>query len=152
MTLGFSYDDMDEHRRGYLNYIGADLGVEGALRRYETNLVHDLDEYLQAQWDPTAAPACHRGRAQQRRATSPTTAIFRSAGALPLSGTRYSATNPVAGLSYELTKNLSTYASFGRGFETPTLNELAYRSVNGNLPGYNFGLQPARSSDYEARA
>ncbi len=44
---------MDEHRRGYLNYIGADLGVEGALRRYETNLVHDLDEYLQVQWDLT---------------------------------------------------------------------------------------------------
>jgi iron complex outermembrane receptor protein len=70
-------------------------------------------------------------------------------GALPLSGTRYSATNPVAGLSYSLTDNLSTYASFGRGFETPTLNELAYRSITGSLPGLNFGLQPARSSDYE---
>src|ERR1700733_11037800 len=51
LTAGVSYDDLDEHRRGYLSYIGAELGVEGALRRYETNLVHDLDEYFQAQWD-----------------------------------------------------------------------------------------------------
>jgi iron complex outermembrane receptor protein len=70
-------------------------------------------------------------------------------GALPLSGTRFSATNPVAGLSYGFTDDLNAYASFGRGFETPTLNELAYRSISGTLPGLNFALQPARSSDYE---
>jgi iron complex outermembrane recepter protein len=53
-------------------------------------------------------------------------------------------------LSYSLTPDLDAYFSFGRGFETPTLIELAYRSVSGNLPGMNFALQPARSSDYEA--
>ncbi|HTC51066.1 MAG TPA: TonB-dependent receptor [Steroidobacteraceae bacterium] len=147
-TAGFSYDDLDEHRRGYLNYIGADLGVEGALRRYETNLVHDLDEYLQEQWDLT--PHLHATAGIRNSVVDISDHSHLSvSGALPLSGTRYSATNPVAGLSYELTRDLSTYASFGRGFETPTLNELAYRSVTGNLPGLNFGLQPARSSDYE---
>ncbi len=35
-TAGVSYDGLDEHRQGYLNYIGTDLGVEGALRRDET--------------------------------------------------------------------------------------------------------------------
>ncbi len=28
-TAGISYDDLDEHRRGYLNYIGTELGVRG---------------------------------------------------------------------------------------------------------------------------
>jgi iron complex outermembrane receptor protein len=147
-TAGISYDDLDEHRRGYLSYIGTDLGVEGALRRYETNLVHDLDEYFQAQWDLTQH--LHATAGVRNSVVDITDHSHLSvSGALPLSGTRYSATNPVAGLSYEITKDLSSYASFGRGFETPTLNELAYRSTNGNLPGLNFGLQPARSSDYE---
>ncbi|MGC1459129.1 MAG: TonB-dependent receptor [Steroidobacteraceae bacterium] len=147
-TAGISYDDLDEHRRGYLNYIGTDLGVEGALRRYETNLVHDLDEYFQAQWDLTQQ--LHATAGVRNSVVNITDHSHLSvSGALPLSGTRYSATNPVAGVSYEVTKDLSTYVSFGRGFETPTLNELAYRSINGNLPGLNFGLQPARSSDYE---
>ena len=148
LTAGISYDDLDEHRRGYLGYVGTQLGVLGALRRYETNLVHDLDEYLQAQWDPTErlhATAGVRNSIVDITDHSHLSTI----GTLALSGTRYSATNPVAGLSYSVTDNLSTYASFGRGFETPTLNELAYRSINGSLPGLNFGLQPARSSDYE---
>ncbi len=147
-TLGVSYDDLDEHRRGYLNYIGNELGVEGALRRYETNLVHDLDEYLQAQWDLT--PRLHATAGVRNSIVDIADHSHLSvSGALPLSGTRYSATNPVAAVSYEVSKDLSAYASFGRGFETPTLNELAYRSINGSLPGLNFGLQPARSSDYE---
>jgi iron complex outermembrane recepter protein len=147
-TAGVSYDDLDEHRRGYLNYIGTELGVEGALRRYETNLVHDLDEYFQAQWDLTQKLHATAGVRNSVVDISSHSHLF-VAGALPESGTRYSATNPVAGLSYGITDDLNTYASFGRGFETPTLNQLAYRSINGSLPGLNFGLQPARSDDYE---
>jgi len=148
LTAGISYDDLDEHRRGYLNYIGTDLGVLGAVRRYETNLVHDLDEYFQAQWDLTGR--LHATAGVRNSIVDITDHSHLSvSGALPLSGTRYSATNPVAGLSYSVTDDISTYASFGRGFETPTLNELAYRSITGSLPGLNFGLQPARSSDYE---
>ena len=28
VTAGISYDDLDEHRRGYLSYVGSDLGVK----------------------------------------------------------------------------------------------------------------------------
>ena len=83
LTAGISYDDLDEHRRGYLSYVGADLGVEGALRRYETNLVHDLDEYFQAQWDLTEPSARHRRRAQQHRGHHLRTAICPSAARCP---------------------------------------------------------------------
>ncbi len=147
-TAGVSYDDMDEHRRGYLSYIGTDLGVAGLLRRYETNLVHDLDEYFQAQWDLTQKLHATAGIRNSVVDISSHSHLSVS-GALPLSGTRFSATNPVAGLSYGVTDRINTYVSFGRGFETPTLNELAYRSIGGTLPGLNFGLQPARSNDYE---
>ncbi|HTY50800.1 MAG TPA: TonB-dependent receptor [Steroidobacteraceae bacterium] len=148
LTGGVSYDNLDEHRSGYLNYVGTDLGVEGALRRDETNLVHDLDEYLQGEWALTSRLHADAGVRNSVVDISDHSHLL-TPGTLPLSGTRYSATNPVAGLSYSLTPGLDAYFSFGRGFETPTLIELAYRSVTGNLPGMNFALQPARSSDYE---
>jgi iron complex outermembrane receptor protein len=44
---------------------------------------------------------------------------------------------------------LNLYASYGKGFETPTLDDLAYRSTNGSLPGLNIGLKPARSNNFE---
>ena len=150
-TAGVSYDALDEHRYGYNNFIGTDFGVQGVLRRLEINRLHDLDEYLQTQWDLTSKLSASAGVRNSVIDIS-SNAELAAPGTLPLSGTRYSATNPVAGLSYALSDNLSTYASFGKGFETPTLNELAYRSVSGNLPGMNFGLQPARSNDYEVGA
>jgi len=42
---------------------------------------------------------------------------------------RYSATNPVAGVTYRAAPSVNVYAAYGRGFETPTLNDLAYRST-----------------------
>ncbi len=48
---------------------------------------------------------------------------------------------------YALSPELHLYATAGRGFETPTLNELAYRP-NG-ASGLNFGLQAATSNSYE---
>ncbi len=38
LVAGVNYDDLAEARKGYLNYIGAELGVEGALRRDEANM------------------------------------------------------------------------------------------------------------------
>jgi len=148
VTAGVSYDDLDEHRRGYNNYVGPQLGVEGLLRRYQTNLVHDLDEYLQAQWDVSSL----RFIAGARHSTVNVSSFdhLAAANVSPLSGVRYSSTDPVAGVSYRPVRAVSLYASYGRGFETPTLNDLAYRSTNGSLPGLNFALQPARSNNYEA--
>ena len=150
-TAGVSYDALDENRAGYSNYIGAEQGVQGALRRRETNLLHDLDQYLQAQWDITPKLSATAG-VRNTVVDISSHALLTTPGALPLTGTQYTATNPVAGLSYALLDELSVYASFGKGFETPTLNELGYRSTNGSLPGMNFALQPARSKDYEVGA
>src|SRR5690606_27691145 len=46
---GVSYDTMKEDRKGFENYLatpaGLVLGVDGALRRDETNRVHSIDPY-----------------------------------------------------------------------------------------------------------
>ncbi|SPW22067.1 TonB-dependent receptor Fiu [Cronobacter sakazakii] len=50
-------------------------------------------------------------------------------------------------LKYALTDAWNVYASYGRGFETPTINELSYRS-NGQS-GLNFALKPSTSDTVE---
>jgi iron complex outermembrane receptor protein len=58
-----------------------------------------------------------------------------------------SSVNPVVGIVYRAGASNSWYASYGRGFETPTLNELAYRP-DGSA-GLNTTLKPARSNNVE---
>ena len=147
VVAGVNYDDLAEARKGFLNYIGSDLGVEGALRRDEANHVDDFDQYLQAQWDPGARWRLIGG---VRNNTVDVTSHNHLPGALdPDSGVRYSAVNPVAGATFRASSAVNLYASYGKGFETPTLNDLAYRSTDGSLPGLNLALRPARSDNYE---
>ena len=147
LTAGLSYDDLEEARKGYLNYIGGELGVEGGLRRNEANHVYDLDQYAQAQWDPADS---WRVLAGLRHSVVDVESHNHLADGGPVdSGVRYSATNPVAGVTYRAAPSVNVYAAYGRGFETPTLNDLAYRSTNGSIPGLNLGLVPARSDNTE---
>jgi iron complex outermembrane receptor protein len=61
----------------------------------------------------------------------------------------YSATNPVIGLSFLATPTLNLYANAGRGFETPTFIELAYRNSG---TGLNTELKASRSKHAEIGA
>lgn len=149
VTAGASYDQLDEDRHGYLNFIQHELGVMGALRRDEQNRVYDLDEYVEAVWDP--APRWRATAGVRNSLVSVQSDNHIQSGNLPaFSGVEYTATNPVAGIVYRISDRLSAYASYGRGFETPTLNDLAYRSTDGSIPGLNLGLRPARSDNVEA--
>jgi len=62
----------------------------------------------------------------------------------------YAATTPVAALDFRPTDALRLYVSYGKGFETPSFNELGYRS-DGSA-GLAFNLRPARSRHLEAGA
>ena len=148
LTAGVSYDYLDDGRRGYLNFIGDELGVKGQLRRDENDTVYDIDEYLQLQWDPASR---WRLEAGVRNSAVPVSSENNLAapGKPADSGVRYGSVDPVAGLTWRATSALDVYGSYGKGFETPTLDELAYRSTNGSLPGLNFALRTARSDDYE---
>jgi iron complex outermembrane receptor protein len=148
LTAGIAFDTMDEARRGYLNFVGSILGVTGDLRRNLSNRVYDLDEYLQLQWDPAEK---WRVLAGLRHSVVDVRSIdhLAASGAAAQSGVRYQATNPVAGLTWRATRAVSVYGAFGRGFETPTLNDIAYRSVDGSVPGLNLDLRPAHSNNYE---
>ena len=145
LTAGVDYDALDEARRGFLNYAGSELGVAGTLRRDEHNRVGAADEYLQVDWEPGARWRAIAGVRHSDIDVSSRDEL----GLVAPSEIRYSGVNPVAGVTFRAGPALHWYASYGRGFETPTLNDLAYRSTDGTLPGLNVQLRPARSDNYE---
>ncbi len=147
VVAGVAYDTLKEHRRGYQNFVGSVLGVKGALRRDETNEVSSADPYVQATWQLSPQWTLNTGvRRSSLRFTS-TDAYIAGSNPDDSGGARYGATLPAFGVMFAANDALHVYATAGRGFETPTLNELAYRSGGGT--GLNFGLQPATSNSVE---
>lgn len=65
----------------------------------------------------------------------------------------YSATNPVLGATWHAADTLNVYANWGKGFETPTLAEMAYKD-NGSVPiaEFNRNLDAANSRHMEVGA
>jgi iron complex outermembrane receptor protein len=62
----------------------------------------------------------------------------------------YQAANPVLGLTYHASDSLNLYANYGRGFESPTLAEIAYNG--GGTPGFNTSINASHSRHYELGA
>ncbi|MEO8936460.1 MAG: TonB-dependent receptor [Burkholderiaceae bacterium] len=148
LVAGVAYDWLNEKRFGYLNYIGSTLGVQGALRRNETNDVNDADVYVQGSWKIAPQWSVDLG-ARRSVVHFESSDHFVTASNPDDSGrVRYGAVTPVAGIVYAPLDDLRLYVSAGRGFETPTLNELSYRPDGAS--GLNFALQPVRSKNFEA--
>lgn len=144
-TVGLDANRMSEHRQGFVNQSGA----SGDLRRNEndratnTDLYAQLDAWISPRWRAVAG-----FRASQVRVEVDD--HFITPANPDDSGARtWRHTSPVAGLVWSATDTLNLYANIGRGFETPTLSEMAYSSGNS---GPNFGLSAARSRQWEVGA
>jgi iron complex outermembrane recepter protein len=64
---------------------------------------------------------------------------------------KYTHTNPVLGVLYKVNPQMNVYGNFGKGFETPTFAELAYKADAAGVlvSGLNFDLKPSKSKNYE---
>ncbi|WP_347260363.1 TonB-dependent receptor [Rudaea sp.] len=147
LSVGVSYDRQNQHRLGYNNYLGSTLGVKGALRRDEQNLVSNFDEYVQATWSFGERWLASIGARHSQVKFSADDHYVVKGNPDDSGRADYAATTPVAGLLYRAGEHWHLYASYGKGFETPTFNELGYRP-DGSA-GINFGLVPARSRNGE---
>lgn len=144
---GVAYDTLAEQRRGWQNFVGGQLGVQGALRRDEDNAVRNLDPYLQMQWKPAPRWTLNAGVRHSSVRFRSDDGYVVGANGDDSGGVRYSAALPAAAALFALSPQWHVYAAAGRGFETPTFNELAYRPDG--VPGLNFALRPARSKHHE---
>lgn len=145
-TVGLEYGASTDKRKGFENFAGNALGVEGRLRRDETDDLSTLDPYVQTEWQ--------RGRwvltggLRHTRLTVDVRDHYLANGN-DSGGVTYSRTVPLLGALYKLSPTINVYASAARGFETPTLNELFYSGTGG---GFNFALAPATSLHLEVGA
>lgn len=148
IVAGASFDRQQQDRRGFENFVGTQLGVRGALRLSQDDGVRAFDQYAQATWQPARDWTLMAGvRRSDIRFRSRDRYV--AAGNPDDSGeVRYRATSPVAAIGWQPSPRWHWFAAWGRGFETPTFNELAYRSDGGSGP--NFALRPARTRSVEA--
>jgi iron complex outermembrane receptor protein len=150
LVVGLAYDALKEKRRGYENFVGTTLGVKGALRRDERNDVDNFDQYAQASLQLTPRWSANVGVRHSKVSFESDDRYIVGPNPDDSGKVDYSATLPVVGVMYAASDALHFYATAGRGFETPTLNELAYRPSG--QTGLNLALDPARSKSYEIGA
>jgi iron complex outermembrane receptor protein len=144
-TAGVNYDNMDEARKAFDN----NAGTIGNRVRDEDNTVFNFDQFAQAEWQFADKWSISGG-------VRHTSVKFKSEDHF-ITGTngddsgsiKFTNTSPVAGLVYKVTPSLNVYGNVGKGFETPTFAELAYRSTSATVNGFNFDLKPAESTNYE---
>lgn len=145
LLAGLSYDRMHDDRQGY----GNRNGERGALKRDEDDYVSSTDALLQGSADFGAAWSAIAG-VRATRVRFDTHDHYVAPGNPDDSGSiEYRGTNPVTGITWHATGDLNVYANAGRGFETPTFTELAYRN---DASGLNSELRASHSRHLEIGA
>ncbi|MRS21243.1 TonB-dependent siderophore receptor [Enterobacteriaceae bacterium RIT692] len=146
-TGGLDYETMTEKRKGYQNYSGDELGVQGEMRRNERNLMWNLDPYMQTAWQLTDKLSLDAGVRFSTVNFDSNDYYVTDSDPDDSGNRRYHRWLPAAALNYAIDNSWNAYVSAGRGFETPTLNELSYRSLTQS--GLNLDLKPATSETVE---
>ena len=155
LVTGLSIETQQDERRGFENFSGSGtarvLGVSGKLRRDETNRASSRDGFAQLQMplggldNALTLTAGLRGGQVKLRTDDRYLSNGDDSGALA-----FSYLNPVLGLRWQPMASLALHASAARGFESPTLGELAYRSDGG--AGFNPALKGQSSRQFELGA
>lgn len=162
-VIGVTAETQEDDRRGYENFTGPAvnppypvppigvptvLGVQGKLRRNEVNNADSREAYLQAQWTVSPALAVTGGvRGGQVKLRTNDRYIVLPGNKDDSGALSFDYTNPVLGLRYTMAPGWVLHASAARGFESPTLGELAYSAGGGG--GFNATLKGQTSRQYE---
>lgn len=145
-TFGVEYEQSTDDRRGYENFIGTKLGVQGKQRRSEEDRVSSFDQFAQAEWQGERWTFSGGLRHSRINFNVDDNYIVGTNGD-DSGNVRYEKTTPTMAALYRLTPVVNLYVSAGRGFETPTLGELSYSGTGGT---FSYDLKPATSKHYEA--
>jgi len=145
-VAGIDLDRSAEGRQAGQSVLGEK--VPGSITRDEDNVAANRDAFAQANWFLGDRWTLVTGLRSSQVGLSSTDRFLSDGNG---SGeVKYRAVSPVAGLTWHATPTLNLYANAGRGFETPTLSEVAYtRSGNTIVGVFNPALEAARSRHEE---
>jgi len=152
LVTGVNFERQADDRRGYENFIGdprapTERGVTGEPRRDETNRARSADAYAQGEVELGSALSATLGVRTGSVHFDANDRYIKSGNGDDSGSRDFSYTNPVAALSWRVAPGLRLYVSAGRGFESPTLNELAYRADGSS--GFNDKLKAQTSRQVE---
>lgn len=142
LTLGGAFEQSTDERRGYVN----NRGNQGDLRRDEEGEVQSADLYSRFVWD--LAPRWQfSGGLRHSKLDFDVTDFYITAQNPDDSGSTSFAKNSAAlAVNFAQSEQISWYISAGRGFETPTFTEMAYRSSG---EGLNLALKASTNQQWE---
>jgi iron complex outermembrane receptor protein len=146
-TVGANADRQRQDRQGFENFVGDTLGVRGRLRRDERNTVENRDQFAQLYWTFAPRWSLLAGVRHSEVEFSSRDAYVTASNPDDSGRVAFRQTSPVGGVTFAPREDLRVYASAGRGFETPTFNELGYRADGG--AGLALDLAPAVSDNLE---
>lgn len=150
-TGGLNYENMSENRKGYnnfrLNNGPPEFGHKGDLRRDERNQMWNVDPYLQTQWQLTQKLSLDAGVRYSSVWFDSNDHYIAPGNGDDSGDASYHHWLPAGSLKYALTDAWNLYLAAGRGFETPTINELSYRADGQS--GFNFDLKPSTNDTVE---
>lgn len=145
-VVGYEFDRSKERRQG-----GASPGGEktpGSINRDEDNTATNSDFFLQATILASESLSVVTGlRSSTVKFSSDDYYLSNGNGSGELT---YRATSPVLGLTYHASDALNLYANYGKGFETPTLAEVAYTGAG--APTFNTTINASTSRQFEIGA
>ncbi len=150
-ATGYEFDRSREYRQGGLSTAGQKSGQPN---RSEDNQSENSDFFAQGTAMVSDNISVVAGVRQSAvRFVSDDYYITPGAGGNPdgSGNVIYRATSPVLGLTFNATDDLNLYANYGKGFETPTLAEMAYSgtTVPTLKATFNPTLNSASSQHYE---
>jgi iron complex outermembrane receptor protein len=143
-VAGYEWDHQGSTRQGG----AAALGQQTSTTRNEYDQAGNSDFFVQTTTQLTPAWAMVAGiRLSSVQLSSADHYLSDGNG----SGSEsFRANTPVLGLSYRASDALNFFANFGRGFESPTLNEVAYDGTG--VPAFNTSVHASSSQQYEIGA
>lgn len=149
LLAGYEFDYSKERRQGG-NATGGEK-TPASLTRNEDNIARNSDFFAQATALATDDITVTTGvRSSTVRFASDDLYLPDGNGS---GSVRFSAISPVLGLTYHATDNLNLYVNYGKGFETPTLAEVAYTDNGASTTAlFNPGLRASSSQHYELGA
>lgn len=153
VLAGAAVDRQLDDRRGWENFIVdgtvVSKGVIGRLRRDEDNTARSSDLFVQGEWTWSPALVVSAGARGGRVTLSAADRYLANgddSGRL-----QFDYTNPVLGLRWTAAPGLNLHASVARGYESPTLGEVAYRP-SGAGGGLNAAVKAQTSRQAELGA
>ena len=143
---GYEFDRSREFRQGG----AANLGQQTSTSRSEDNQSENSDLFVQG----SALVSDHvtvTSGLRQSTVRFVSDDYYLADGNNGTGNVSYQATSPVLGLTYHATDALNLYANYGKGFETPTLAEMAYKLSPSNVAigQFNTTLNASSSQHYE---